>query len=65
MTDPAQQALAGARLALEERIAAMGRDTCVWSLEHLIDEVSVETTDDRDAAARIAAALRREHGFAA
>jgi hypothetical protein len=60
--DPATEA-AAAR-ALDLRLARMGSDICVYSLELAIDEIAGEVTADPLDSAAVRSALRAQVGLA-
>jgi hypothetical protein len=61
--DPATEAAAAK--ALDLRLAGMGSDVCIYSLELAIDEIAGEVTTDPEESAAVRSSLRAQVGLVA
>ena len=55
---------AAANAALDEVVAGMGSDVCIWSVYLAIDEIAADLDVDAAERERIRALLRRRFGLA-
>jgi hypothetical protein len=55
---------AAANAALDEVVAGMGSDVCIWSVNLAIDEIAADLDADAPERERIRALLRRRFGLA-
>jgi len=53
-----------ANAALDEVVAGMGADVCIWSVDLAIDEIAAEFGADAAEQARVRALLRRRFDLA-
>jgi len=59
-----QDAEASASAALDEVVAGMGSDVCIWSVDLAIDEIAADLDADAAERERIRTLLRRRFGLA-
>jgi len=57
-------AQAAANAALDEVVAGMGSDVCIWSVNLAIDEIAADLDTEQAERERIRALLRRRFGLA-
>jgi hypothetical protein len=55
---------AAANAALDEVVAGMGADVCIWSVNLAIDEIAADLDTEQAERERIRALLRRRFGLA-
>jgi hypothetical protein len=55
---------AAANAALDEVVAGMGADVCIWSVNLVIDEIAADLDADTPERERIRAVMRRRFGLA-
>jgi hypothetical protein len=54
---------AAANAALDETVARMGADVCIWSVALAIDEIASDLAGDADEEARVRSMLRGRFGL--
>ena len=60
-----QERSLAAAAALDEAVAAMGSDVCIWSVSLAIDEIAADLGADAAERERLRALLRARFGLAA